>query len=160
MIKGKNSYCAVVAALAVSLCGCESAKVASLPAHYSDANGLSQQLHLQYGELALRKEAEGNVSAAVHFNDKAKRAAAGEWVSPDRAHDASAVSDYERVRKAVGDDTLSPAVRARAQVMFDCWLDEKTEDVDPGDIRACRQELDRAMAVLVGEKASAGAGAG
>lgn len=81
-------------------------------------------------------------------------------MSPDRASDAAAMPDYDRVRKVVGDATTLPAVRARVQVMFDCWLDEQAENVDPGDIRACRQELDRAMAILYGAARAPGAGAG
>ena len=160
LIKGKNSIRAVSTALVLSLCGCQSAKVASSHANYSDVNSFSGQLYLQYGELAFRKEAEGNAAAAAHFNEKAKRAAGGNIVPPDRASDAEAMPEYERVQQAVGNDSTPPAVRARVQVMYDCWLDERSENVDPGDIRACRQELDRAMAILDGGKRAAGAGSG
>ncbi len=109
----------------------------------------------------MRKQAEGNDAAAAHFNDKSKRAAAGGLVLPDRSGDAAVMGEYDLVRKAIGDDVgVAPAVRARAQVMFDCWLNERAENVNPGDIRACRQELDRALAILDTTQGKAGAGAG
>lgn len=121
----------------------------------------SGQLYVQYAELAMRKQAEGNAAAAAHFNDKSKRAAAGGLVLPDRSGDAAVMGEYDLVRKAIGEDVgVAPAVRARAQVMFDCWLNERAENVNPGDIRACRQELDRALAILDTTQGKAGAGTG
>ncbi|MGJ3258140.1 MAG: hypothetical protein ACFE0S_00925 [Rhodospirillales bacterium] len=118
-----------------------------------------RQLHIQYGELALRKSAEGNLVAARHFDVKAARAADGERVRPDRPDDQDAVESYDRVISAIADDADAPAVRARAQVMFDCWIDERAQGVDVGDIEACKQELDRALFILTGGAHSGGGGA-
>lgn len=148
-----------IVTLAVPLASCTSEVLVSSRSQDSGPDPVLRQLHIQYGELALRKQAEGSLVAARHFDVKAMRAANGEHVRPDRPGDLDAVKAYDRVTSAIADDGNAPAVRARAQVMFDCWIDERAQGVDAGDIRACKQELDRALVILTGGTHSGGGGA-
>ncbi len=125
----------------------------------SGADPVLRQLHIQYKELALRKQAEGNLVAARHFDVKAARAADGERVRLDPPGDQDAIRAYDHVTSAIADHGDAAAVKARAQVMFDCWIDERAQGVDADDIRACEQELDRALSILTGTMRSGGRGA-
>lgn len=115
-------------------------------------------LYVQYAELALREVEEGNVTSAEMFDRKARLAVAGDNVSMPSVHDILSL-DNKSADLRVGQRTLQkhfdqeaylhmPVVSARAQVMLDCWIEEQGQGVDIGDIAACRQAFERAVAVL------------
>lgn len=156
----KLFLCAAFATLAVPLGGCGNAKVASVPVSHFDGKSFAQQLSLQYAELAFRKLEEGNTPAARIFYEKANRAANGDAVLPELPDGAETTTVFDRVRAGLGETGRAVAVRARAQVMFDCWLEERAQAVDPGDIKACRQSLERALNLLEAAGGTVGRGAG
>ncbi|MBO6519809.1 MAG: hypothetical protein JJ900_02870 [Rhodospirillales bacterium] len=143
-------WCATSALLVLTLAACTNAEIRATRIGSVNANPLQQQLYLQYGELAFRKQTEGNSASARHFELKAARAAAGRDVVSDRPDNPDALADFVRLHFAISDGTAVPAIRARAQVMFDCWLEEQEQNLDRDDIQACRQEFERALALLTG----------
>lgn len=138
--------------------GCTYVSVEKTRAFNPDVQPLLKQLHMQYGALALRKQSEGNPDSAYHFNAKALQAAEGLAVKADQPDDADSLDAYRRLSAGMKDDIrpVDPAVKARAQVMFDCWLDERAQGVDKDDIIACKQEFERALLVIAGASASSG----
>lgn len=44
--------------------------------------------------------------------------------------------------------TARPDIAARAQVMYDCWLEQQAEDIQPDHIAACRDQFMTALAEL------------
>ena len=104
-------------------------------------------LYVQYAELALREIEEGNVTSAELFDRKARLAAAGENVAIPSVPDSLSV---DALQKHFTQQSYlhMPVVSARAQAMLDCWIEELDQGVDIGDIAACRQAFERAIAVL------------
>ena len=47
-----------------------------------------------------------------------------------------------------GAATKIPSAAARAQTMFDCWMEEQEENHQPKDIAACRKDFEAAMAAV------------
>ena len=126
---------------------CTIVDVAATRALQPDVPALQYELFVQYSELALHEMSEGNPDAAALFNDKARQAARGIVVKPDRPADKVMQESYARLigLLAEGTDALPPAVVARAQVMYDCWLEEQTQNVDKSEIFACRQAFETVM---------------
>lgn len=140
----------IVLTIGVSLTGvsgCDTVDIASTRALQPDVPPLQSELHIQYSELALRELAEGNPVAAKLYNDKALQAAAGFRVLPEKPEGEEMLVQYDRLMNFIGSGSPSPspAVLARAQVMFDCWLEERMENIDPGDIAACKQAFEVAI---------------
>ncbi len=44
--------------------------------------------------------------------------------------------------------TARPEVAARAQVLYDCWLEQQAENIQPDDIKACRDGFMTALAEI------------
>ena len=44
--------------------------------------------------------------------------------------------------------TARPEVAARAQVMYDCWLEQQSENIQPDHIKACRDQFMTALAEI------------
>jgi len=118
-------------------------------------------LYQQYAELALREAEEGNVTSAEMFNRNARLAAAGKEVPFPHFQDTYLLSDElsdirkgKKILQEFFDQEVyrrMPVVSARAQAMLDCWIEEQMQGVDEGDIAACRQAFERAIAFLNNE---------
>jgi len=148
-------YFALVSALSllVPLFGCTNYEGANVRVTENGEYPFMMQLRLQYGELALRKNVEDNTASATHFAEKAARAAIGQTVTPDLPDDDESGRAYDRLSGALrsANPATMPAERARAQVMYDCWLEERAQAVDADDIAACGQQFERALLALSGE---------
>lgn len=125
-------------------------------------SAFSQSLHKEYVDLAKAELAEGDQGDASHFALKAKEAASGKSVSPDDfkirtiGGPAGKTLKGERTRliSALGgaEAKRKPAVAAKAQGMFDCWMQEQEEGWQSKDIKACRAGYEKAMALLTPKK--------
>jgi len=114
-----------------------------------------QALHAEYVKLATIEDDEGDIDNAEYFNNKAKRVAEGKKVDPtgmkERNIPKNAADELEAARIALiavlrgGGPKKAPNNSARAQVMFDCWMEEQEENYQPADIAACRNEFDLAL---------------
>jgi len=118
-------------------------------------NQFLQGLHSQYSALAKTERAESDWGDAGFFNDRALMAAQGKSFGPqnlnDRVIPASAQGSLSAARAQLmkvmdaGGAERAPRTAARAQAMFDCWMQEQEENFQPDDIAACRAAFELAM---------------
>lgn len=145
-----------VTALALSmLAACSSVDVASTRGMVSTGTAFQKSLHIQYANLAQEEADEGDGDNGVFFNDKAVRAAKAMDVQPQavsaRSVPAGTVQDLTSGRArlinafARGAREKNPKLTARAQAMFDCWIEEQEENIQPDDIARCRSAFEQAM---------------
>lgn len=151
------------AACALILGACASADQVKEAANSKvTGSAFSQSLHKEYVDLAKAELAEGDRGDASHFALKAKEAATGKSVAPDdfkiRTISGSAgktlKGERTRLISALGgaEAKRKPAVAAKAQGMFDCWMQEQEEGWQSKDIKACRTGYEKAMALLTPKK--------
>jgi len=122
----------------------------------------AQDLHKEYVDLAKAEAAEHDWDDATYFGNKAVAAAdaANEGAT---IPDPQAIADRElpehMVNEMAGVRTFlmmaledgrrtKPQHAARAQAMFDCWMQEQEENFQPDDIAACREGFDAAYKEL------------
>ncbi len=121
----------------------------------SEGSDFHKALHMEYLELAVAENDEGDSEDAVYFNNKAISAAKGGKVLPqplsERAIPAKAVNDLKAALWKLTDNlgngwaASDPKNAARAQAMFDCWMQEQEEDTQQDHIKACRDGFEAAM---------------
>ena len=114
-----------------------------------------RHLHSEYIALAKAENAEMDYLDADHFAQKAIQAGSGKPVKPDAAASrklpagtTGAIEAAEKRLKTALDGgamDYAPKQLARAQAMFDCWLQEQEENNQPKDIAACRSAFLDAM---------------
>ncbi len=129
------------------------------------AQGLTPQgtafdknLYQGYLELSSSEYGEGDYRDSDAFADRAMRAGTGQAVEPEeidlRALPADKAGELTTARRrltAALDGPAAagkPAEAAKAQVMFDCWMQEQEENLQPSDIAACRGGFIDAIAEL------------
>ena len=108
----------------------------------------NQNLYSGYLGLAESEHAEGDHRDTDTFARRATRAGTGESVLPEeigtRSLPGEHVDELTGARatlvKALDDGAAkkNPAGAAKAQVMFDCWMQEQEENWQPEDIARCR----------------------
>lgn len=122
----------------------------------------AQNLHREYVDLAQAEWDEEDYADAEYFGNKAIAAA-------NAANEGSTIPDPQEVSEreiSAGDmDVLSnarsslmeqldngrrtmPDHAARAQAMFDCWIQELEENIQPEDIAKCRDGFNLAFLEL------------
>lgn len=97
---------------------------------------------------------------AEHFAFKAQAAGRGETPLPERVerwnvpakHQADLKQGRDRLMRALngGGRERAPKVAARAQVAYDCWVEQQEENWQFDHIAACRKDYETAMAALEG----------
>ena len=124
----------------------------------SPAGSLFQTaLYEGYLELAEIEFAEGDYGDSDYFALRAMDAASRTLVVPQKVRTRNltreTVSELIAARKRLMKALIStasvkvPAEAARAQVMFDCWIEEQEEGHEADDIAACRSAFFAALAV-------------
>lgn len=114
-------------------------------------NDFTKALHKEYVALAHEEISEADFSNAGFFNARARLAANGEQIYPTRMNErtipAANVDQLSEARIRLmnaiyaGGPTKAPALAARAQAMFDCWMEEQEENIQAEDIARCRREF-------------------
>lgn len=114
-------------------------------------SSFNQALYAEYLERAGNEYAEGDYENSDMFALKAMSAAADKYVVPERLEDhvlpEGTISEIGQARRqlveALADNgrTTVPFSAARAQRMFDCWVEEQEENRQPDDIAACRADF-------------------
>ncbi len=115
-------------------------------------------LYAGYLDLSESEFAEGDYRDSDVFASRATMAAGGEVFGPEDL-DARKLPGHARGELAEGRRRLLtafdggartkvPAQAARAQTMFDCWMQEQEEDFQPDDIAACRAGFTDALAKI------------
>ena len=118
-------------------------------------DAFQKALFNEYVELARSEDAQGDSRSAQYYNLRAMMAADGKDTGPQelkaRKIPSSAVKDLTAARKALTDALAAgfgksaPADAAKAQAMFDCWMEQQEENDQPKDIAACRSAFEAAM---------------
>jgi len=153
--------CVVVAA-GLSLAACYNSDQADVASMTPSGTPFQAALHSEYSDLSRLEYDEGDWADGYCFLRKARAAAEGQDVEPELVWDWDVPE--ENVEE-LGDarDTLVywmrmgaaervPEKMARAQAMYDCWIQEQEENDQPDDIARCRDgfyaaiaDIDRAM---------------
>ncbi len=133
--------------------GLEEAKKAKLP-----ASEINKALYEGYVELSEVEYREGDYTDSDTFAGRALQAAANASFGPEeigqRRLPDDKVSELANARDrlvkvlAGGAAQRKPRDAARAQVMFDCWMQEQEENFQPDDIEQCRSEFKIALAKI------------
>jgi OOP family OmpA-OmpF porin len=148
----------VAGALMLATAGCaglEYGEVKSLP---PASNPYAAALQKGYVQLSKDEWNEGDYRDSDTFAGRAEASAKGTPPRPEeisaRTLPADKVSELTSARQRLvtaldGNATQkNPAEAARAQVMFDCWMQEQEENFQPRDIATCRDGFNAAMAKL------------
>lgn len=130
----------------------ERAKATSAPSSPFEAG-----LYSGYLELAQAEFNRADYEDSDRFARRAEAVAEGKRVEPEHPithrwipaeHRAEMFNEIWRLQKALraGARDWAPVPAARAQVMYDCWVEEQEENFQPDDIAACRDAYLAAMA--------------
>lgn len=166
-----NSICNVstLAACAIGvlfLGACSSTRdVSEAAATTATGSSFTQNLHKDYVALAESELEQGDRGSARHYATKAKEAATGKAIAPDEVksrrigapEDKTLTEARGRLVSALGsaEATKKPETAAKAQTMFDCWMEQQEEGWQHDHIAACRNGFNTAMAALAPEKVAA-----
>jgi len=111
-----------------------------------------------YVKLANSEFDQTDFGSGNVFTDRAKMAAMGQPTAPEAIaarklvapHLAELTAARGQLAGALdrGAAKSKPADAARAQVSFDCWMEQAEENIQPDDIKACRAQFMAAMAAL------------
>jgi len=121
-------------------------------------------LFKEYVDLARSEDDQGDSRSAVYYDNRAKMAADGKDTGPQelaaRKLPASAVKDITAARKRLTDALgagfvkSAPDKAARAQAMFDCWMEQQEENDQPDHIAKCRSGFEEAMKATAAKPAA------
>lgn len=148
----------VVVAAGLSLAGCFNNDHIDVANMTPSGSAFQSALHQEYSDLAKSEYDEGDWHDGYGFVKKARSAAEGGNVEPelvwdwdipeeyvDELHDArDGIGFWQRM----GAEDREPALLAKAQAMYDCWIQEQEENNQPGDIARCRDGYYGAIAGL------------
>jgi OOP family OmpA-OmpF porin len=143
---------AAVAMLSLAGCGIQLERSTGLRV---TGGAFNQALYDNYIARSRHEYNEGHYLASDDFAVRAREAASGASVTPyrlqGREFPGDTVDDLRRARAeliealAKSARTKAPEQAGRAQVMFDCWVEEQEENRQPEDIAYCRGNLRDAL---------------
>lgn len=149
---------AILAVIAPLAAGCAAGADLEATRNMTPAgSAYDKALYQEYLTLAQAEQDEGDVEDAAYFNAKAVAAAKGEKVLPQTLaerpipnikgsqFEAQNMRDMLLIAVEAGSDKKAPNHAARAQVMYDCWLETFQENIDKDEIARCRKGYDEAM---------------
>ena len=139
---------AAVVGLAALLGACHGMELEGVQGLDPQGSEFNTQLYAGYIELSSGERAEYDYRDSDVFAMKAAVAARGDDVRPSAVEDRRVAADkVEELSKARarlmamlygGGKNKAPVSAARAQISFDCWMQEQEEGHQPGDIADCR----------------------
>lgn len=119
-------------------------------------SGFARALYDGYLDLSKDEYAEKDLRDSNTFANRARDAAAGGEFGPeaiaDRQLPGDAVEELSAARARLvaaldaSGRSKAPAEAARAQVMFDCWMEEAEEEIGPDHVEPCRSNFYDAIA--------------
>ena len=137
-----------VAGLAALLGACGGVELEGVSGLDPQGSEFNQHLYAGYIELSSNELAEHDYRDSDYFALKAAVAARGDDVRPstleDRMIAADKVEELAKARNRLmamlfgNGKAKAPIVAARAQISYECWLQEQEEGHQPGDISECR----------------------
>ena len=139
---------AAVVGLAALLGACHGMELEGVQGLDPQGSEFNTQLYASYIELSSNERAEYDYRDSDRFAMKAAVAARGDDVRPSAVEDrriaADKVDELSKARARLmamlygGGKNKAPISAARAQISFDCWMQEQEEGHQPGDIADCR----------------------
>jgi len=124
-----------------------------------DATAFDRELHAGYAEMSQREFDETDLVDGRAFARRAQMAGAGAPPDPEplamrklvEPHRSELADARDRLTKALGGGgkEKAPSDSARAQLGFDCWMQEAEENFQPDDIAGCKSQFMTAMSTLV-----------
>ena len=151
-----KSILAVGAVLALGACA-GNWDIPAVKAMTDKGSAFQVALHKEYVALAQGERDEADWTDAAFFNGLAFDAATGKAFGPQEINARTLPKDMvtplttarnSLVAALPAGSTQKPAIAARAQAMFDCWMQEQEENFQPEDIAKCRAEFETALAQL------------
>ncbi len=143
-------------ALAVLVSSCSYVNIDDVRGLEPQGSDFAKAQFAEYVTLADEEVAEYDWDNASKYAAKAQVAAGGEEVGPwDPANfglPADMMPDFESSRARLievldgGGRAAAPAEAAKAQAMYDCWIEEQEEGHQQEDINRCRGAFELALA--------------
>ena len=148
----------VLGAVAVALSACGGMELGKAKGVSPKGSAFDQHLYAEYITLSQMEYDEADYVDADTFALRAVAAGSGKSPAPEaiaaRKLPAEKVGELTAARGRLaavlgaGAANRLPQPAARAQAMFDCWMQEQEENFQPKDIADCRAGFDEAMAKL------------
>jgi OOP family OmpA-OmpF porin len=151
----------LVGAMMLVLSGCVGQLVDtdSVKKMKTTGNAFQSVLHKEYTSLAIARNLEWNYVASTYFLKRARMAATGKDFPPQPMAErknisAGAKAELAKARLNLtkmlwnGAADSTPAAAAKAQVMYDCWLEAQDDNTRPNNIAGCRAGFEKAYAML------------
>lgn len=127
-----------------------------------EARGFAYYLAEGYRFLAKDEDNQHDFDNSARFLARAGAVERGENIPPEplqnRILPTYAVDDLlfarQRLTSALGRGAGDrfPKIAARAQVMFDCWMEQQEENIQPDDVAQCRKAFEENMVRLEGKE--------
>jgi OmpA-OmpF porin, OOP family len=148
----------LVGAMLVATTGCAGFDYARAKSKPAASGAYDQSLQKGYLDLSKGEFNEGDYPDSDAFAERSMAAANGSPPQPEqigaRKLPADKVDELTTARQrlvaAQGESWTqkNPEATARAQVMFDCWMQEQEENFQPKDIARCRDGFYKALGEL------------
>ncbi len=148
----------VLGAVAIALSACGGMELGKAKGVSPKGSAFDQHLYAEYITLSQMEYDEADYKDSDTFALRAVAAGSGKSPAPEaiaaRKLPAEKVGELTAARGRLvavlgaGAADRLPQPAARAQAMFDCWMQEQEENFQPADIAACRAGFDEAMAKL------------
>lgn len=145
----------VIALAAVTVTACAGTKLQDARKMEPTGSPYNVELSRGYLELSRLEYSEGDYVDSDFFAMRSMATGKGDSVAPQevgqRHEPADKVGELTAARQRLvaaqskGAVSVAPSDTARAQVMFDCWMQEQEENRQPNDIAACRDGFLTAM---------------
>lgn len=140
------------------LAGCAGMELQRAQEMSPQGSAFNTSLYEGYVDLAASEFAEADYRDSDAFATRAISAGSGQLVGPEqidrRALPEDKVGELMDARRrltmalSTGASERNPSEAARAQVMFDCWMQEQEENFQPQDIARCRGAMMAALDIL------------
>ena len=156
MVRMPRLLMALLASALLAGCGLQLQEARDME---TEGTAHDENLYQGYVSLASKEFGEGDYVDSDRFARRAMTAGQGREIPPemvegrrnlpaDKREELSAAR--KRLMTALAEDAAKrkPIESARAQVSFDCWLQEQDENRQPSDIEACRRDFMTNMAKL------------
>ncbi len=155
----RQEFKLMAAALAlVAVAGCSNRYLDDAKSAEARGGAFESALARHYLDLAKSERKQGDVDAATTFARRSTASAEGQLVLPDDFTNRKIASRdrgdlgsaRQRLLAALDGNgrTTAPDAAARAQVLFDCWVEQAEESLQPDDIRACREGFEQQVAAV------------
>ncbi len=154
-----------VAILAVAAAGCSNRYIDEAKSTQPRGTAFETALARDYLTFAKSESEYGDVSNTATFARRSTAAAEGKLVLPDNlagrkissGRSAKLLDARQRLVTALDANgrTTAPAIAARTQVLYDCWVEQVEENLQPDDIEACRSGFMKSLDQLEAANARA-----